>query len=140
MPEQVTKHTPGPWVWQSFDGGKTLFLGTPYRGRLVVMDFARLGMQRGGVRFARRSSGDEGGRMEMATLENVESFPDARLIAASPALLQACEAALIFLDQAGNLHDGPYSSRAPAPSDFRHHATQLRAAIAKAAGREGGEK
>lgn len=86
--------TPAPWRWQSFNGGKTMFLGTPDRGRLVVMDFVRQGMRNAAPRFAIRWREDIGGILEPATLDEIESFPDARLIAAAPDLLAACEAML----------------------------------------------
>lgn len=90
MSEQT--HTRGPWIWRSLDGGKTFFLGTLDRGCLIVMDFERRGMQRAAARFATRT-GDEGGIMETLTLEEVQTHPDARLIAAAPDLLKACKEA-----------------------------------------------
>lgn len=81
----MNTHTEGPWEWQSFDGGKTVFLGTPNRGRLVVLDGLK------GLRFSLRDAQDKGGIMKTANGENIANFPDARLIAAAPELFNACK-------------------------------------------------
>lgn len=89
------KPTPGPWKWHERDNGKDVFLVHPYRGFLTVMDFVRRGMQGGTFRLA-TWKGDErenmGGIMRPAHEVDVANHPDARLIAASPELLAACEA------------------------------------------------
>lgn len=84
-------HTAGPWVWRSFDGGRTFFLGTPDRGCLVVMDFLRVGMQQATARFANRTD-NMGGIMCELGLEQVRCHPDACLIAAAPDLYAALAA------------------------------------------------
>lgn len=85
------KHTPGPWDWFFSESGGC-YLATPHRGRLIVMDFIRRGMQGGTVRFA-TWDGDEranmGGIMRPAHDLDVGEHPDARLIAAAPDLLAA---------------------------------------------------
>jgi hypothetical protein len=84
------KFTPGPWEWQSFDG-KSVFLGTPNRGRLVVMDFVRDGFNGACPRFAANRNGqDVGGIMMKCGTSNILSFADARLIAAAPRMYKIC--------------------------------------------------
>lgn len=87
------KFTPGEWKWQSFDGGKTVFLGTMQHGRLIVMDFERSGMNGAAPRFSNRGGTTKGGIMRSLELEDIQNHPDAKLIAASPGLLEACRKA-----------------------------------------------
>lgn len=82
----MASFTKGPWVWQSFDGGRTIFLGTPDRGRLVVMDVGRcLGRTVQSFRFAK------GGILQALEIGDLQRHPDACLIAASPDLYEALE-------------------------------------------------
>jgi len=84
------KHTPGPWQWMK-NGSGDVFLGTPDRGTLVVMDFVRSGMQRGQPRFAVFPGEDRerlGGVMRKVS-EIPGEHPDQRLIACAPRLLSA---------------------------------------------------
>lgn len=87
------KHTPGPWGWFNYGDGR-IYLATPDRGRLIVMDFVRFGMQHAQPRFA-TWKGDErenmGGIMTPANSLDVAHHPDARLIAAAPELLAVCK-------------------------------------------------
>lgn len=86
-------HTPGPWTWCSTQYGS--YLGTPDRGRLVVMDFAKhpRGVE---PRFATWDGPDRGrmgGVMVAASkLGGCSEHPDARLIASAPALFAALSA------------------------------------------------
>lgn len=87
----MSTHTPGPWEWMFRD--KAVSLAHPHRGWLTVMDFVRLGMNGGTFRLA-TWKGDErgnmGGVMRPAHELDVNAHPDARLIAAAPDLLAAC--------------------------------------------------
>lgn len=83
------KHTPGPWIWDDFSNQSPRLM-TPDRGKLLIMDFVRKGMRGATARFARRTD-NMGGIMEVATMENIHTFPDAHLIAAAPDLLNIGE-------------------------------------------------
>lgn len=83
-------HTPGPWEWMTTHNG-SVYLGTPNRGRLVVMDFVRLGVNtvppRLAPRFAVWPGKDRlklGGIMVPADEKLLGIHPDAWLIAAAP--------------------------------------------------------
>ena len=87
-----SNHTPGPWGWFRH-GGDRLYLGTPDRGRLIVMDFTRAGMQGAQPRFSVWAGQETGAPRErlggiMRTAEElpVDTHPDARLIADAPQL------------------------------------------------------
>lgn len=87
-------HTPGPWRWTTM-GSNNMMLATPNRGRLIIMDFCRKGMNGAMPRFARRDPADRGGILEdVRTPEEAESFPDARLISDAPLLLAQRDAAV----------------------------------------------
>lgn len=98
-----TRFTPGPWQWEIAGSGHVR-LATPDRGRLIVMDFARKGMQNAEPRFAVMSDdqprGRRGGILRSVSeliADNVEGggwldHPDAALIAASPKLYEALAA------------------------------------------------
>lgn len=89
----MTKNTPGPWDWYGNRNG--VYLATPNRGHLIVMDFVRNGLQSAVPRFA-IWKGEErermGGLMKRADEIDLSQHPDARLIKAAPDLLAACEA------------------------------------------------
>lgn len=99
------QHTSGPWFWH-WDGQCRPSLRTPDRGQLIVMDFGRKGMQGATPRFA-HWTGMMGGSPRDRTggvLVDWAEFhgkygmhPDARLIAAAPALLAALNAMLTHM-------------------------------------------
>ena len=96
-------HTPGPWQWQVNLTSQSARIETPHSGRLLVMDFVRWGMHRAQPRFAawdgQRGYGNEGimcDLRELAADEDHNGYatlphPDARLLAAAPALLAEVE-------------------------------------------------
>lgn len=98
-------HTPGPWVWHV--GGRGLpLLCTPDRGRLVVMDPCRKGMNGASVRFAcwdGMGAGEPRGRRG-GILEDFDSdHPDAVLIASAPTLAEENAKLRAALVRAGEL-------------------------------------
>lgn len=105
----MKQHTPGPWAWYERHDGQ-VYLATPNRGHLVVMDFVRLGMNYAQPRFA-EWDGDEranmGGIMRPAKELILPSHPDVRLIENAPMLLAACKAAMEDC-QCAQRCDGPH--------------------------------
>lgn len=91
----VIQHTPGPWEWfVRFDG--VIYLGTPDKGHLIVMDFARKGMRAAQPRFAvwdGMAAGKPrerlGGILQDGLVVDGATHPDAKLIAAAPDLFAA---------------------------------------------------
>lgn len=132
----MTIHTPGPWYWHEDSAGR-VSLRTPNRGNLIVMDFARKGMNDAAPRLAvwdGMKSGAprerHGGILEPFNAEH----PDARLIAAAPDLLAACKAWEDYFDRLDAESD-PTDAMVIVRRQF--HAKRLdatRAAIAKAEG------
>lgn len=90
----MSGHTPGPWEWFE-DGYGRRRLQTPDRGRLVVMDFVRSGMQGAAPRFAEMDDDQPRGRRG-GIMRAVDPWthPDGKLIAAAPDLIAACKLAL----------------------------------------------
>ncbi|WP_313115000.1 hypothetical protein [Stenotrophomonas indicatrix] len=117
-----SKYTAGPWHWFEREDGH-VYLATPDRGHLYVMDFARKGMRGATPRFS-LWNGDDRGRQGGIMHDFLEAggtlHPDARLIAAAPDLL---DAALSTID---TIEGGP--------TQVADAITALRAAIAKATG------
>lgn len=102
-------HTPGPWAWQDMGG---LCLVGQHGRRPIVLNVGCKSDSGGmyGAYLRTRNTGRE--VMEPLTPEN----PDARLIAAAPELLEACERAACLL------------------GDYPESLACVRAAIAKAKG------
>lgn len=87
------KGTPGPWEWETTPSGEVR-LQTPDRGKLYVMGFSRRGMQGAQPRFSLWGEGARdrrGGIMHDFADAGGAEHPDARLIAAAPDLLDACQ-------------------------------------------------
>lgn len=90
------KHTPTPWQWFTNEAGQT-YLGTPHSGRLVVMDFVRLGMNLAEPRFAvwdGEERGRMGGIMKRATVLDLATHPDAAMIVKAVNSFEAMREAL----------------------------------------------
>lgn len=123
-------HTPGPWNWyHRGPAGNVIELIHPRAGQLLVMDFVRLGMQRGTFRLATwegEERGRMGGIMRPAHEIDLASHPDAQLIAAAPDLLSASEQTLAILEMMPKPQLGDWN--------WPQIADTLRAAIAKAKG------
>lgn len=128
-----SKHTPGPWHWFEREDGY-VYLATPDRGHLYVMDFARKGMRGATPRFS-LWNGDDRGRQGGIMHDFLEAggtlHPDARLIAAAPELLDALiEAVDCGMVPISSAKDGGASTH----SRQVRCADMIRAALAKAAG------
>ncbi len=76
--------TPGPWRWRNTE--EPLLVGVRSR---IVMAFSRMGMQRAQPEFR-----DADGLLTKAGKANLNSYPDARLIASAPDRLDKMERAL----------------------------------------------
>lgn len=129
--EATTKvgHTPGPWVWRQTPHGIGLY--APHSGQLVVMDFVRRGMNGAQPRFSDRKGDRRGGLMHKAETLDLAAHPDARLIAAAPALLAACRAADQFIRN--GIEFGYIRMPDPDTPDAAHETPEIiRAAIAAA--------
>lgn len=113
----MSAHTPGPWRWEVNEKSKTMHLvgGVP-QFDLTIIDFERWGL--GGAIMRLRDTSLDGmnlmsrclawckpvvGREHHADWFKDIDHPDARLIAAAPDLLKACQQALAALK--GREHD-----------------------------------
>jgi len=79
--------TPGPWYWENNVKCIGVRLYTPKCGHSLVMDFVRQGMQSAQPRFSDRCGQPLGGVMIDAMRLDLDTHPDAQLIAAAPELL-----------------------------------------------------
>ena len=80
----LRRATPGPWRWRNTE--EPLLVGARSR---IVMAFSRMGMQRAQPEFR-----DADGLLTKAGKANLNSYPDARLIAHAPDRLDRMERAL----------------------------------------------
>jgi hypothetical protein len=105
----MSKHTPGPWL-------------------LATSNSWRRFMSRDGALVCEPIKQNDG-HPDLRV-----STADARLIAAAPDLLGACNEALEFAEDQEDVVDGDYGQ--PKPNRAMQVATMLRAAIAKAEGKQ----
>lgn len=87
-------HTPGPWTW-NYSAGE-FSLRTMDRGMLLVMGFARMGMNSAQPTFFKWEGEDRerkgGFRLKAQEMGEMHDHPDARLIAFAPDLFAALKA------------------------------------------------
>jgi len=131
------KHTPGPWEWFGNLKTKQVYLATPDRGRLFVMSFGRYGMQRAQPLF--RQDGFMADFHEFVTREVPYrddwygiNHPDARLIKASPDLLEALEDCCTRMERCRSILQDPKCGGNPESNWGILDTQKARAAIAKA--------
>ena len=107
MSTPFANYTPPPWQWFTRANGD-VYLATPDRGHLTVMDFVRRGMSGAQPRFA-TWKGDErtrqGGIMMPASSLDLLIHPDAKIVAASAAMYEACKRFRTFEDWKNTLGD-----------------------------------
>ena len=110
----MSKHTPGPWETgkQNGHGGISIEANINAQIATVYLGIISSNWKRGKETFARP--------------ENAEALANARLIAAAPELLEACEAALNYMINNARSYGGDENEF---PSVIK-----LRDAIAKATG------
>lgn len=139
--EAKPEHTPGPWRWALHPKMKSIELMAP---AWCVMGFARWGMDgatpkflggkpnmlRKAVEFATPIKGREHHDWELEI-----DHPNARLIAAAPDLLAACEYALEYLGVRVNPPKPENIAESFEPEKGGHAVELLSAAIAKARGK-----
>lgn len=84
-------HTPGPWTWNYSAGDFSL--RTTDRGMLLVMGFARMGMNNAQPTFFKWEGDNRerkgGFRVKAQEMGEMHDHPDARLIAFAPTILEA---------------------------------------------------
>ncbi len=132
MTTDAREHTPGTWEWSNATG--EWMLVTPDRGRLVVLDFVRKGMQGAAPRVRDID--------RCLMLDFDPDHPDARLIAAAPDLLAACGAAKAYSDacermKAKDFEDDASKAMVRLDAMYEEWQAKLRAALSAATG-EGG--
>ncbi len=125
--QAVALHTPGPWYWHTDHVGN-VSLRTPDRGNLIVMDFARKGMQGAAPRLA-YWKGLPGGLPRERMGGILDGFnadhPDAVLIASAPDLL-ARNAELVTLATMCNAYLEPIADQLEICHKQPHEAKALR--------------
>ena len=131
------EHTPGPWRYRR-SAGKHPTYGI-YGKRRSVDVLLRGGTDQRAIAIARTPR-------DCTQADILESRANARLIAAAPDLLAACEAAERWLDVApieyrnGVVHQGIDEGQVLGEHGHNEIAEQLRTAIAKAKGETDGDQ
>lgn len=102
--EARDKATKGPWAWFANVRTKEVYLATPDRGRIFVMDFVRYGMSLAAPRFQVRDESGNGIMYRVDELSKPDhngsieiNHPDALQIAAAPDALDWIAKALPIL-------------------------------------------